>query len=143
MGSCTARGRLRPSLRPSPRPRLTPTSYTDVVSDTDTVDTDLDTLDTVESDTDTVDTDLDTLDTVESDTMAVDSDSTARGLLMLSPRLRLILTTLVDTDTPDISDTEDSDMPDSDTATSDTDMVIDTCMARGLLMLSLRLRLIL
>merc|ERR1719436_825570 len=67
----------------------------------------------------------------------------ARGLLMLSPRLRLILTTLVDTDTPDISDTEDSDMPDSDTATSDTDMVIDTCMARGLLMLSLRLRLIL
>merc|ERR1712114_15725 len=51
--------------------------------------------------------------------------------------------TLVDTDTPDISDTEDSDMPDSDTATSDTDMVIDTCMARGLLMLSLRLRLIL
>merc|ERR1712112_320669 len=79
---------------------------------------------------DTVDTDMGTLDTVESDTMAVDSDttamamdsdSTARGLLMLSPRLRLILTTLVDTDTPDISDTEDSDMPDSDTATSDTD----------------------
>merc|ERR1712112_257451 len=123
-----ARGRLRPSLRPSPRPRLTPTSYTDVVSDTDTVDTDLDTLDTVESDT---------------TAMAMDSDSTARGLLMLSPRLRLILTTLVDADTPDISDTEDSDMPDSDTATSDTDMVIDTCMARGLLMLSLRLRLIL
>merc|ERR1719449_563130 len=77
--------------------------------------------------------------------MAMDSDSTARGLLMLSLRLRLILTTLVDMDTPDISDTEDSvsDMPDSDTATSDTDMVIDTCMARGLLMLSLRLRLIL
>merc|ERR1712114_38708 len=98
--------------------------------------------------------DLDTQDTVEPDTMAMDSDttamamdsdSTARGLLMLSLRLRLILTTLVDTDTPDISDTEDSvsDMPDSDTATSDTDMVIDTCMARGLLMLSLRLRLIL
>merc|ERR1719158_2502474 len=84
---------------------------------------------------------------MDSDTtaMAMDSDSTARGLLMLSLRLRLILTTLVDTDTPDISDTEDSvsDMPDSDTATSDTDMVIDTCMARGLLMLSLRLRLIL
>merc|ERR1719158_2013624 len=135
MGWCTARGRLRPSLRPSPRPRLTPTSYTDVVSDTDTVDTDLDTLDTVESDTMAVDSDT--------TAMAMDSDSTARGLLMLSPRLRLILTTLVDTDTPDISDTEDSDMPDSDTATSDTDMVIDTCMARGLLMLSLRLRLIL
>merc|ERR1719158_2043074 len=125
MGWCTARGRLRPSLRPSPRPRLTPTSYTDVVSDTDTVDTDLDTLDTVESDTMAVDSDT--------TAMAMDSDSTARGLLMLSPRLRLILTTLVDTDTPEISD-----MPDSDTATSDTDMVIDTCMARGLLMLSLR-----
>merc|ERR1719158_1330393 len=106
MGSCTARGRLRPSLRPSPRPRLTPTSYTDVVSDTDTVDTDLDTLDTVESDTMAVDSDT--------TAMAMDSDSTARGLLMLSPRLRLILTTLVDTDTPDISDTEDSDMPDSE-----------------------------
>merc|ERR1712114_63943 len=110
---CTARGRLRPSLRPSPRPRLTPTSYTDVVSDTDTVDTDLDTLDTVESDTMAMDSDT--------TAMAMDSDSTARGLLMLSLRLRLILTTLVDTDTPDISDTEDSDMPDSDTATSDTD----------------------
>merc|ERR1712112_575408 len=106
----------------------TPTSYTDVVSDTDTVDTDLDTLDTVESDTMAMDSDT--------TAMAMDSDSMARGLLRL--RLRLILTTLVDTDTPDISDTEDSvsdmpdvdtdwdtldisDMPDSDTATSDTD----------------------
>merc|ERR1719347_1326743 len=117
--TCMARG----LLMLSPRLRLTPTSYTDVVSDTDTVDTD---LDTATSDTD----------------MVIDT-CMARGLLMLSLRLRLILTTLVDTDTPDISDTEDSDMPDSDTATSDTDMVIDTCMARGLLMLSLRLRLIL
>merc|ERR1712133_229874 len=38
---------------------------------------------------------LDTLDTDTLDTMAMDSDtSTARGLLMLSLRLRLILTTL-------------------------------------------------
>merc|ERR1719190_306178 len=44
----------------------------------------------------------------------------ARGLLMLSLRLRLILTTLVDTDTPDISDTPDSDTPTSDTDTADT-----------------------
>merc|ERR1712112_815195 len=78
-------------------------------------------------------------DTATSDTDMVIDTCMARGLLMLSLRLRLILTTLVDTDTPDISDTPDSDMPDSDTATSDTDMVIDTCMARGLLMLSLRL----
>merc|ERR1712058_175893 len=58
---------------------------------------------------DTPDT-LDTRDT--SDTMAMDSDtSTARGLLMLSLRLRLILTTdtVLDTDT-----------------VSDTDMVLDT-----------------
>merc|ERR1719481_305693 len=68
--------------------------------------------------------DLDTPDT--SDTMAMDSDTpTARGLLMLSLRLRLILTTdtVLDTDTaldtPDILDT----MADSDTT------------ARGLLML--------
>merc|ERR1719147_152419 len=51
---------------------------------------------------------LDTLDTPDTlDTMAMDSDtSTARGLLMLSLRLRLILTT--------------SDMPDSDTLDTDT-----------------------
>merc|ERR1719374_41457 len=57
---------------------------------------------------------LDTLDTDTLDTMAMDSDtSTARGLLMLSLRLRLILTTL-DTDTMDL------DMPDSDTLDTDT-----------------------
>merc|ERR1712243_406111 len=48
------------------------------------------------------------------DTMAMDSDTTARGLLMLSLRLRLILTTdtVLDTDTaldtPDTSDTPDT-----------------------------------
>merc|ERR1712050_382689 len=70
------------------------------------------------------DTALDTPDT--SDTMAMDSDtSTARGLLMLSLRLRLILTTdmVLDTDTAlDTPDTLDT-MADSDTT------------ARGLLML--------
>merc|ERR1712098_319585 len=55
-----ARGRLRLSLRPSPRPRLILTSCTDM--DSDTMDMDSDTM---------VDT---------SDTMA-DSDTMARGLL--------------------------------------------------------------
>merc|ERR1719158_672174 len=53
--------------------------------------------------------------------MAMDS-CTARGLLMLSLRLRLILTTLEDTD---------------------WDTAMDSYTVRGLLMLSLRLRLIL
>merc|ERR1712098_738189 len=64
---------------------------------------------------------LDTPDT--SDTMAMDSDtSTARGLLMLSLRLRLILTTdtVLDTDTDTALDTPDtSDTPDTvDTTTA-------------------------
>merc|ERR1712112_329022 len=62
---------------------------------------------------------------------------TARGLLMLSLRLRLI---------PTFS-TVDSDTPDTDWDTSGTDTDSDTAMdlytARGLLMLSLKLRLIL
>merc|ERR1712130_677450 len=64
---------------------------------------------------------LDTLDTPDIlDTMAMDSDtSTARGLLMLSLRLRLILTTL-DTDTMDLDTPDTSDMPDSDTLDTDT-----------------------
>merc|ERR1719153_1122973 len=107
MDSSTARGLLM--LRPIP---TTPT-------DSDTPDTMvLVTLDPMVSD---------------SDTTAMDSDTpTARGLLMLSLRLRLILTTdtVLDTDTvsdtdtaldtPDISDTEDtSDTPDTvDTTTA-------------------------
>merc|ERR1712240_151222 len=63
---------------------------------------------------------LDTDTVSDSDTMAMDSDTTARGLLMLSLKLRLILTTdtVLDTDTvsdtdtaldtPDISDTLDT-----------------------------------
>merc|ERR1712080_643812 len=82
-------------------------------------DTILDTLDTVDSDT------VDTLDTIDSDTMVV-SDTTARGLLMLRPIP--MFTTDTDWDTSDMLDT------------SDTDTDMDTCTARGLLMLSLRLR---
>merc|ERR1712112_809849 len=90
MGSM-ARGRLRLSLRPSPRLRLIPTSFMEDTLDTDT---------------------LDTPDT--SDTMAMDSDTTdtARGLLML----RLIPTFFME----DTLDTDTSDMPDSDTMDTDT-----------------------
>merc|ERR1711879_749967 len=92
-----ARGRLRPSLRLSPRPRLIPTSCTDVV---------LVTPDTTDMDSDTTDTD--------SDTMA-DSDTTARGLLMLRPIPTLFTedldTTDMDWDTSDTTATMDSDMP--------------------------------
>merc|ERR1719244_2198403 len=98
MVSSMARGRLRLSLRPSPRPRLILTSCTDVV------------LDTMVDTTDMV--------LVTPDTMAMDSDTPymARGLLML--RLSLILTTpdTMDLDTPDTSDMDTLDMPDSDTA---------------------------
>merc|ERR1719309_921460 len=65
-------------------------------------------------------------------------DTMARGLLMLSLRPRLILST----DTDMVWDTDvDTTVAISDTP--DLDMAIDTCMARGLLMLNLRPRLIL
>merc|ERR1712089_55278 len=75
-------------------------------------------------DSDTPDTMvLVTLDTMvsDSDTTAMDSDTpTARGLLMLSLRLRLILTTdtVLDTDTVSDTDTvlDTSDMADTTTA---------------------------
>merc|ERR1712080_560889 len=54
----------------------------------------------------------------------------ARGLLMLRPIP--MFTTDTDWDTSDMLDTSDTD--------TDTDTVMDTCTARGLLMLSLRLR---
>merc|ERR1712177_96853 len=78
---------------------------------------------------DTLDTpDLDTPDT--SDTMAMDSDTpTARGLLMLSLRLRLILTTDTVLDTDTVSDTDTAlDTPD----TSDTPDTADTTTASRL-----------
>merc|ERR1719357_2208896 len=75
------------------------------------------------------------------------SDTMARGLLMLSPRLRLMLdSTMEDMDTvldmlvlamPDL------DMLDTDMAILPTDTPPLDTMARGLLMLSLRLRLML
>merc|ERR1711890_58928 len=68
-------------------------------------------------------------DTMDSDTMVV-SDTTARGLLMLRPIPTL---STVDSDTPDTA-MESMDMD------TDSDTAIDTCTARGLLMLSLRLR---
>merc|ERR1711925_27465 len=66
----------------------------------------------------------------------MDSDTTARGLLRLSPRPRLIPTTLVDTMGDMVLV-----MPTMDMALDTTDMDSDTT-ARGLLMLSLRPRLI-
>merc|ERR1711895_246173 len=86
-----ARGRLRLSLRPSPRPRLILTSCTDM--DSDTMDMDSDTME---------------------DTMA-DSDTTARGLLMLRPIPTFFMEDTLDT--PDPSDT----MADSDTLDTDTE----------------------
>merc|ERR1712080_584940 len=58
------------------------------------------------------------------------SDTTARGLLMLRPIP--MFTTDTDWDTSDMLDTSDTD--------TDTDTAMDTCTARGLPMLSLRLR---
>merc|ERR1719387_526876 len=107
MVSSMARGRLKLSLRP----RLI-----------------LTTLDTPDLDTDTPDSD--TPDTL--DTMAIDWDTTARGLLMLRPIPTCFMEDLVTLDTLDTPDTSDTMAMDSDTST-----------ARGLLMLSLRLRLIL
>merc|ERR1719209_2179920 len=104
MDSSTARGLLM--LRPIP---TTPT-------DSDTPDTMvLVTLDTMVSD---------------SDTMAMDSDTpTARGLLMLSLRLRLILTTDTVLDMDMVSDTDTAlDTPD----TSDTPDTVDTTTASKL-----------
>merc|ERR1719495_2047392 len=77
----------------------------------------------------TTPTDSDTLDTMvsDSDTTAMDSDTpTVRGLLMLSLRLRLILTTDTVSDTDTVLDT--SDMPD----TSDTPDMADTTTASRL-----------
>merc|ERR1712179_148453 len=101
----TARGRPRPSLRPSLRLLLMPTTPTDM--DSDTMDLDM-------PDSDTVDSDM-----PDSDTMDSDTECTARGRLRLSlrPSLRLLLMPTTPTDTD--SDTMDLDMPDSDTVDSD------------------------
>merc|ERR1711915_987220 len=70
-------------------------------------------------------------------------DTMARGLLMLSPRLRLMLdSTMVDLDML-VLDIPDLDMPDTDMAILPMDTPPLDTMARGLLMPSLRLRLML
>merc|ERR1711999_57617 len=69
-------------------------------------------------------------------------DTMARGLLMLSPRLRLMLVfTMVDMDM--VLDMPDSAMLDTDMDILPTDIPPLDTMARGLLMLSQRLRLML
>merc|ERR1719175_272349 len=88
--------------------------------------------------------DLHTLDTdmaiLPTDTPPL--DTMARGLLMLSPRLRLMLVfTMVDMDM--VLDMPDSAMLDTDMDILPTDTLPLDTMARGLLMLSQRLRLML
>merc|ERR1711890_222958 len=70
---------------------------------------------------------------------------TARGLPMLSLRPRLILTTDTDMvwDTDVDTTVAISDTPDTSATDMDMDMAVDSCTARGLLMLNLRPRLIL
>merc|ERR1712126_659870 len=87
---------------------------------------------------DTVDSDM----VMDLDTMAImdlDTTDTARGLLMLSLRPRLIHTT----DTDMVWDMDVDTTLDTSATDMDMDMDIDTCTARGLLKLSLRPRLIL
>merc|ERR1719347_668722 len=137
------------------RPRLILTTDTDWDSDTDSdtplLDMAMDSDTAMDSSTargllmlrpipTTPPTDSDTLDTMvlvmldtmvsDSDTTAMDSDTpTARGLLMLSLRLRLILTTDTVLDTAMVSDTDTVlDTPD----TSDTPDTADTTTASRL-----------
>merc|ERR1712089_11146 len=90
---------------------------------------------TTPTDSDTPDTMvLVTLDTMvsDSDTMAMDSDTpTARGLLMLSLRLRLILTTDTVLDTDMVSDTDTAlDTPDTpDTVDTTTASKLHQCLS--------------
>merc|ERR1719295_1750970 len=84
-----------------------------------------------------LDTDMDILPT---DTLPL--DTMARGLLMLSQRLRLMLVfTMADMDM--VLDMPDSAMLDTDMDILPTDIPPLDTMARGLLMLSQRLRLML
>merc|ERR1712080_587042 len=77
--------------------------------------------------------------------MDLGTTDTARGLLMLSLRPRLILTTDTDMvwDTDVDTTVAISDTPDTSATDMDMDMAVDSCTARGLLMLNLRPRLIL
>merc|ERR1719347_341272 len=128
----TARGLLRLSPRLRPRLWLIPTTATATVSDTpDTA-------------MDTTATDM-ASDTTDVATMVA---TTARGLLMLSPRLRPRLWLIPTTATATVLDTPDTAM---DTTATDMALALDTTYvatmvattARGLLMLSPRPRLML
>merc|ERR1712112_548408 len=129
----TARGLLRLSPRLRPRLWLIPTTATATVSDTAM---------------DTTATDMDmamALDTTDVATMVA---TMARGLLMLSPRLRPRLWLIPITATATVLDTPDTAM---DTTATDMALAMDTTdvatmvatTARGLLMLSPRPRLML
>merc|ERR1712112_198509 len=129
----TARGLLRLSPRLRPRLWLIPTTATATVSDTAM---------------DTTATDMDmamALDTTDVATMVA---TMARGLLMLSPRLRPRLWLIPTTAMATVSDTLDTAM---DTTATDMALAMDTTdvatmvatTARGLLMLSPRPRLML
>merc|ERR1712228_823585 len=87
--------------------------------------------------------DLDMLD-MDMAILATDTpplNTMARGLLMLSPRLRLMLdSTMVDMDMVLVLDILDLDMLDTDMAILPMDTPTLDTMARGLLMLSPRLR---
>merc|ERR1712038_1681146 len=127
----TARGLLRPS--PRPRLRLIPTTMVDTVWAMPDM-----AMDTV---LDIMAVDM----AMDSDTM-VATDTTARGLLRLSPRprLRLIPTTMVDTVWAmlDMAMAADTMVMAADTAMDSDTMVATDTTERGLLRLSPRPRLI-
>merc|ERR1711879_606308 len=94
MDTTVARGLLMPNLRPTLQPMLMPT--TDMDTDITAIPTDL-------------------------DTMAIPTVISARGPLMLNPKLKLNLSTDTDTDITDIpTDTVDT------MAVSDTTVEMDT-----------------
>merc|ERR1711974_441595 len=82
---------------------------------------------------------------MDMDTHTEGLDTMARDLLMLSQRPRLML--MLSTDTTDMPTThmpmDTTDMPTTDTMDMPTHTPMDTIMARDLLMLSQRLRLML
>merc|ERR1712083_1233542 len=71
-----------------------------------------------------------TMDTMDTHMLTTMATTMARGLLMLSPRLMLMLSTDTDTVLP----TMDMDMPTMDTMDTHMLTTMATTMARGLLM---------
>merc|ERR1712203_228126 len=113
MATTMARGLLMPSPLPLPSPRLMQmlsTDTTDTLLPMPTMDTDMPTMDTMDTHMPTMDTTM------------------ARGPLMPSPPLMLMLTTdtdmpTMDTDMPTM-DTTDTHMPVVDTSTDKMDIII-------------------